>query len=146
MRVLHGVRGSLPLCFSGSRSKAPIQKPPYNKPRYKSTKKTRDWIFFLGLVDPSQNRLASTAYFTIISLIILTGLLSGSFCPVGFCLGGSFSEAFDRLPWNQIHLVVFHCPLYSGSEVREGIWNQTRFNTSGIEFMSREIKPRFHIS
>ena len=39
------------------------------------------------------NRLASTAYFTIISSIILKGLLSGSFCPGGFCLG-AFCRGF----------------------------------------------------
>jgi len=46
-------------------------------------KKKRVWIFFLGLVDTSRNKLASTAYFAIISSKILGGLLS---------------EAFDRLP------------------------------------------------
>ena len=45
-------------------------------------------------MDPSQNRLVSTAYFT----IILAGLLSGDFCPGGFCPVGFLSEAFDRLP------------------------------------------------
>jgi len=49
----------------------------------KAQKKTRSWIFFLGLVDPSRNRLALTAYFAIIL---------GGFCPEGFLLG-----VFDRL-------------------------------------------------
>ena len=52
--------------------------------------------FFIGLVDPSRNRLASTAYFAIISSIILGGLIVGGFCPGGFCSGGFFSGAFDR--------------------------------------------------
>ena len=34
----------------------------------------------------------------------------------------------------------FLLPLYSGSEVWEGIWNQTHF--IGIEFLSHEITPR----
>ena len=39
-------------------------------------------------MDPSRNRLASTAYFAITSSIILGGLLSGGFCPGDFCPGG----------------------------------------------------------
>ena len=62
-------------------------------PRYKSPKKTRGWIFLLWLVDPSRNRLTSTAYFAIIASIILGGLLSRGFCP-----GGVLSGAFDQLP------------------------------------------------
>ena len=54
--------------------------------------------FLLGLVDHSWNRLASTAYFAIISSIILGGLLSESFCLGGFCPGAFFSGAFDQLP------------------------------------------------
>ena len=59
-------------------------------------------------MDPSQNRLASTAYFAIVSSFVLgdictgglfTGdLLSGGFCPGGFCPRGFLSGAFDRLP------------------------------------------------
>ena len=41
--------------------------------------------FFLGLVDPSRKRLASMAYFTIISSIILWSLLSGSFVRGASC-------------------------------------------------------------
>ena len=41
---------------------------------------------FLGLVDPSRNRLASTVYFAIVSSTILGGLLSGDFCPGFFDL------------------------------------------------------------
>ena len=40
--------------------------------------------------------------------------------------------------------IYFLLPLYSGCEVWESIWNQTHF--SGIEFLSREITPRYHIS
>ena len=52
----------------------PDKSPPTISPRYKSPKKpkkNRGWIFFLGLVDSSQNRLVSTAYFAIISSILL---------------------------------------------------------------------------
>ena len=60
-----------------SRSKAPRQKslrkkatrtmPPTISLRYKSQKKnSKGWIFFLGLVDPSRNKSALTAYFAII--------------------------------------------------------------------------------
>ena len=34
--------------------------------------KSRGWIFYLGLVDPSGNRLASTAYFAIVSSLVST--------------------------------------------------------------------------
>jgi len=54
----------------------------------KAQKKNQELDFFLGLVDPSRNRLALTAYFA----IILGGLLSGGFCP-----GGFLSGVFDRL-------------------------------------------------
>ena len=63
----------------------PDKSPPTISPRYKCHKKNRCWIFVLGLVDPSRNRLASTAYFAIISSIILGGLFSGGFCPRGLC-------------------------------------------------------------
>ena len=81
--------------LKGSRSKAPPTKSPW----YKSKKKKPGAGFiFLGLVDPSRNRLVSTAYFVIISTIILGGLLSGGFFPGGFCPGGFLDGAFDRLP------------------------------------------------
>ena len=78
------------------RQKATGQKPPGKSsptisPRYKSPKKTKGWIFFLGFVDPSRDRLASTSYFAIISSIIL-----GNFLAEGFCLGGFLSGAFCR--------------------------------------------------
>ena len=63
--------------------KPPDKSSPTISPRYKSPppkkSKNRGWILFLGLVDPSRNLLASTAYFTIISSIILGCLLSGGF-------------------------------------------------------------------
>ena len=40
---------------------------------------TVGFFYFLGLVDPSRNRLASKAYSSIISSIILVGFLSGFF-------------------------------------------------------------------
>ena len=42
---------------------------------------------FLGLVDPSRNRLSSTEYFKIIFSVILGGLLSGGFVRVAFVWG-----------------------------------------------------------
>ena len=39
--------------------------------------------------------------------------------------------------------VYIFLPLYSGGEVWEGIWNQTYFSV--IEFLFREITPRYHI-
>ena len=71
--------------------KPPNKSPPTISPRYKKIGAG----FFLGLVDPSRNRLASTAYFSIISSITLGVLLPG-----GFCLGGILSGAFNRLPEN----------------------------------------------
>ena len=38
---------------------------------------------------------------------------------------------------------IFFLPLYSGGEVWEGIWNQTHLVVC-IEFLSREITPRYH--
>ena len=82
------------------RQKPPGQKPSDNKPWYKSPKKNQGLdIFFLGLVDPSRNRLVSTAYFPTISSIILGGLLSGGFCP-----GSFLSGAFDSLP-NIVYMI-----------------------------------------
>ena len=67
--------------------------PPAISPRYKSPKKNNQGLdFFLGLGDPSWNRLASTAYFAII-------------------LGGFLSGAFHRLPISPLICNRFH--LYS---------------------------------
>ena len=83
--------------ITGFKLKAPRQKasdkshpdknPQTVSPRYKSQKKIGVGIFFLGLVDRSRNRLASTAYFAIISSIILGGLLLEGFCPGALCRG-----------------------------------------------------------
>ena len=45
------------------------------------------WIF-LGLVDPSRNRLVSTAYFGIVSSFVIGGLLSGGLMSGGICPKG----------------------------------------------------------
>ena len=80
--------------------KPPDKRPPDKSlpkisPRYKSPKKPGAGYLFLGLVDPSRNRLASTAYFAIIFSIILRGLLSGAFVRVAYC--GKFFAGYHIL-------------------------------------------------
>ena len=96
---------SIPLMVLGQ--KPPDKKPPdkslpdKSRPtislQYKNPNKTGA-RFFLGLVDPSRSRLASTAYFAIISSIILWCLLSGGFCPGGLCPGGFLSGLLTGYP------------------------------------------------
>ena len=53
----------------------PLDKsPPTKSPRYKSQKKKPGVGFFLGLVNPSRSRLASTAYFAKPGFIVLVEL------------------------------------------------------------------------
>ena len=58
----------------------------------------------------------------------------------GFPIDGLFHDIYVK--------VIFFIAPYSGIEVWEGIWNQTRLESnpfSGIGFLSREITPRYHI-
>ena len=69
--------------------KSPGQKPPDNKPPVLKPKNKPGACCFLGLVDPSQNSLASTAYFA----IILGAYCRAAVVRVAFVLG-----AFERFP------------------------------------------------
>ena len=81
----------------------PDKSPPTISPQYESPEKKKPGAgFFLGLVDPNRNRLASTAYFVLISSIILGSLSSGDFGPGGFFPGGFLSGTFDWLPYTDV--------------------------------------------
>ena len=71
----------------------PDKSPPTNSSQYKNPKNTRGWIF-LGLVDPSRKRLASTAYFAIISTIILGAYCRGAFVRAAFVRGAFYRGLF----------------------------------------------------
>ena len=43
-----------------------------------------------------------------------------------------------------VQVLIFLLPLHSGGEVWEGIRNQTKFNSSGIEFLS--LKKLHHVT
>ena len=74
---------------------------------------SRVWDFFLGLVDPSRNRLASTTYFEIISSIILGGLLSDGFFVRGLMVGGFRPRTVSRTTGMSFYSVGAYAHLYA---------------------------------
>ena len=102
-------------------------------------KTSRAWTFFLGLVDPCRNRLASTAYFPIIFSIILGGLLVGWLLSGGLFVGGFWPVTRNSLALRYMWQGLFHTGANhrwsldsvrtllqvrekSGSEIRRNDW------------------------